>query len=210
MRDRMAKTGTAAAGVPLWSEEELAVLRRHYPDYQAAIRALGGRRSYRAVRAKAQALGLTPKRNHWTGDQVVLLRRVFRSGTTADIFRAFPSRSENSIRQMAAYFNIRRPRKPFTPTGIMLIDQIRQKCFECALSMADLDEMAGTGTYFSKAGWHNGTVNPKKVAKAVKALGGQLVVRWDEGPDGSAVISPLPRSMPTGRLGVARPVHLAA
>jgi len=209
-RNRMARTGRTPAGHSIWTDDEEALLRHHHRDYQAAIRALAGRRSYYAVRAKAQALGLATKRNHWTGDQVVRPRRLFRCGTTAEIRAAFPGRSRNNIYKMAAYFGIKRPRKPFTPTGVPIIDQIRAKCFECALSMVDLDDMARTGNYFARAGWASGHVKMSAVAKAVKALGGVLAVRWDDPPDDVPVVSPMPRLMPGGRLSPTGRVPIAA
>lgn len=177
-RARMMRHGCTPKGHALWSEQELAVLRRLHPNYQAAMRALGGKRSYSSVRSKAQQLGLTPKRQHWTGEQVLRLRRVYRNGTVADIQAAFPERSLHYIHGMARYFGISRPRKTFISTGHLVIDQIRERCYQLCLSMADLDAMAGTGMYFSKAGWCAGSLNPKAIARAVKALDGELSAAW--------------------------------
>lgn len=182
-RARMRRHGCTPKGHALWSEQELAVLRRLHPNYQAAMRALGGRRSYSSVRAKAQQLGLAPKRQHWTGDQVSRLRKVYRHGSLADIQEAFPARSIESVRHMARYFGIKRPRKRFVSTGILVLDQIRERCYELCLSMADLDAMAGTGSYFTKAGWHCGSINPKAVARAIKALDGEMSARWKDDAD---------------------------
>lgn len=209
-RNRVAKTGTSPGGDPIWTAEEEAILRRHHQDYQAAMRALGGRRSYYAVRHKAQAMGLRTKRGHWTGDQVLRLRKLYRCGTPADIREAFPGRSARYVHGMARYFGLKRPRKPFAPTGFPVIDQIREKCFECALSMVDLDEMAGTGTYFARAGWHTGQIKMSALAKAVRALGGQLAVKWDDPPEDLPTVSTIPRLMPGGRLAAARVMHAAA
>lgn len=90
-RARMTRHGCTPKGDALWSEQELDTLRKYHPDYQAAMRALGGKRTYPSVRAKAQQLGLTPKREHWTGQQVLRLRKIFRSGTSQQVRDAFPA-----------------------------------------------------------------------------------------------------------------------
>lgn len=192
-RARMRRHGCTPNGSPLWSDAELDTLRRLHPDYQAAIRALGGKRSYSSVRAKAQQLGLAPKRQHWTGEQVSRLRKVYRHGTLAEVQGTFPNRSLRYIRSMAGYFGFTRPRPSFVPTGYLVIDQIRERCFDLHLSMGDLDAMAGTGTYFAKAGWHGAGLNPKAVARAIKALDGELSARWndtDEPASGQLVVLP--------------------
>ncbi|ODT80955.1 MAG: hypothetical protein ABS76_14300 [Pelagibacterium sp. SCN 64-44] len=94
---------------------------------------------------------------------------------------------------MARYFGMSRPRKPFATTGYLVIDQIRDRCFELCLSMVDLDAMAGTRSYFAKAEWHSGNVSPKAVARAIKALDGELSARWndtDETASGQLVVLP--------------------
>lgn len=209
-RERMKRAGCTPKGHLLWTKEEEDIVRRHAGDYQGAVRALGGRRSYSAVRSRSQALGLAPKRTHWTGEQVLRLRKVYRWGTPAEMREAFPGRSLGYIHNMARYFGLSRPRKPFAPTGFPVLDEIRRRCFECALSMVDLDAMAGTGTYFASAGWHARHLRMSAVAKAVKALGGELTVKWDDPPGDMPTVTPLPRLMPAGRLSSAQVVPLAA
>ncbi|WP_245445172.1 hypothetical protein [Pseudaminobacter soli (ex Li et al. 2025)] len=47
--------------------------------------------------------------------------------------------------------------------------------------MVDLDELAKTKTYFRKAEWFpTGKPNYQAVARAVKALDGELTIRWGE------------------------------
>jgi len=48
LRRHMMKSGTTLAGQKLWSEAEVKLLRRYYPDYQRACAALPGR-SLRAI-----------------------------------------------------------------------------------------------------------------------------------------------------------------
>ena len=194
-RERINRTGFAPSGAPIWSPTELDLLKQNHPDYRAAMQALGGRRTYSAVRHKAQKLGLAPKRNHWTAEQVSRLRKLYRrSATTAELLEAFPNWDLQYLHGVASYFKIKRPRKRYVPTGFPIIDQIRDRCFELCLSMPDLDAMAGTGKYFATAGWHSGRLKASAVARAVKALEGDLVAIWNEDDRAPArtVIVPFP------------------
>jgi len=44
--------------------------------------------------------------------------------------------------------------------------------------MPEIDNLAESRNYFRQAGWAGGTVNHRILAKAVKALGGELVIVW--------------------------------
>lgn len=180
-RARIARSGRAPGGHALWSNEDLQTLRRLHPDYQEAMRVLG--RSYSAVRSKAQQLGLAPKREQWTGEQLLRLRKLYRSGAPAKaIQEAFPTKKLKTIYNMALYHGLRRARMPFAPTGHLVIDQIRARCFDLRLSMVDLDDIAKTGSYFAKGGWHSSGLPAQAVAvaKAVAALDGRLTAVWND------------------------------
>lgn len=184
---RMKRTGTTPDGLRVWTPEELDTLRRLYPNYPAIVQATG--RSYNGVKAKAQQLGLTPKREHWTGAQRLRLRKLFMGDATrAEIRDAFPTRNVINVYNMARYFGMRRKRKPFVSTGYLAIDLIRQRCFELGLSMIDLDQMAKTGQFFSKGQWFRFGPSPRAIHKAVAALDGQLSVVWND-PDSEATAS---------------------
>lgn len=58
--------------------------------------------------------------------------------------------------------------------------QIKLRAREMSYSMRDLDDVAGTKRYFLKAGWSRGHLNYKAIAKAAEAMGGHLVIEWDD------------------------------
>jgi hypothetical protein len=92
---------------------------------------------------------------------------------------AVPNKTKAQIRYAAQYYKLRRDRKPYKATGHVAIDQIRTRCFECNYTMRDADILASSKSYFYKARWHSKWINHKAIARAVKALDGQLVVEWD-------------------------------
>lgn len=178
MRRRIQRSGFNMCGQPLWTEKELDLLRKHHPDYKAAMRALK-RRSYGGIRAKAQQLGLTIKRKSWTAREVSLLRRVYPTASHEEISELLPNRSWTQIKSAAGYHKIYRKRKPFKGTGISVLDQIRERSFELRYSMVDLDALSHSKSYFAKGNWHRGWVNQKAVAKAIKALDGEMKAGWN-------------------------------
>ena len=180
----MARTGYTMSGQKLWTSDEVEKLRRLYPKYtyKQLERFLVGR-SYWAIRGKCQGLGIVPNRHIWTAAEISKLRHLFRTGTVADIKAEWPKRTYAHISRVANYHGIRRGRRPLKATGLPLIDQIRDRAYELGYSMPDLDEIAGTKTYFQVAQWNRGPVNQKAIARAVKALDGNLIAVWNDPED---------------------------
>lgn len=178
-RERIAKTGMAPGGRPVWTARELALLAVMFPDYKRAVAVLE-RRSFSAVKQQAQAMGLTSNRHRWTGAEISRLRKLFPTADNETLQSAFPGIDLGKIKAMARYVGIRRQRRPFKVTGIQPIDQIRDRAFKLNISMVELDAMARTKYYFQKAEWHAGIINYRAIGRATKALNGLLAVRWKE------------------------------
>ena len=68
VRERMRRTGMTNAGHYLWSEEEVATLRRLYPDYNALVEALPRRTRFAIIR-KAATLGIAKPLRIWLPDE---------------------------------------------------------------------------------------------------------------------------------------------
>lgn len=176
-RNRMNRSGYTPKGHALWSEDELATVKlMHGKASLAEISAKLGR-SYSAVRSKAQALGLAPRRHIWTGAEIALLRRTYRTGAREDLEAAFPGRNADNLKHVAHYHGIFRQRRAFFATGFPLIDQIRARAFDLGYSMVDVDELARSRKYFQKGGWAT-HLNHKALARAVEALDGKLTAVW--------------------------------
>lgn len=181
MRRHLARSGETMNGHPLWTLLEIDTLKRLYPlmGYTEIAKRLK-RRSYWAIRHKAQEVGLTKKRHVWTGADILKLRRVYTRGTVQEVRAAFPDFDLEHIRSIANNHGIVRPRKPFKATGIPAVDQIRTRAFELGYSMPDVDQLARTKRYFQNAGWHTGHVKHRAIAQAIMALNGVVAANWQE------------------------------
>jgi hypothetical protein len=178
-RRMIRQRGTTPTGDRIWTADEDDICRQHGDDYEA-LQAKLPHRSYSALRKRCQALGLRPNRQIMTANEVSRLRRLYPTASHQELQAAFPGRSIQRIRRTCSYFSITRNRQPLKETGYAIINEIRRRCFELNYSMVDLDEIAGTGNYFSKANWHTQGLNAKAVYRAVKALDGELAVRWND------------------------------
>lgn len=178
-RARIRQAGVTAKGHPLWTKEEDAKVLRLYPDYKALRRALR-RRTYRALRARAGTLGITKKRHTWTAAEASRIRKLYPTANKGELYAAFPGLRWNQIVGKARHIRVRRNRRPLSPTGFPIIDEVRQRAFRLNYSMVELDAIAGTKTYFQKGGWHNGIVNKRAIYKAIEALDGEVLAVWKE------------------------------
>lgn len=176
-RRQMARTGETFAGQPLWTDAELEVCRSRYPDYEGIKRKLR-KRSLVAIQRKCNELGLVPKRRAWTGADVARLRRMYPTSSRKELLEAFPRRSFRSLKFAANSRGITREKKPYKITGHRPLDQLRERCFEQGYVMRDIDQYARSKKYFQKATWREDWFSARHVARAVRALGGRLVVEW--------------------------------
>lgn len=179
-RARMHHLGFTPRGHPLWTEAEEAALKEAYPDYGAALRKLK-RRTYHACRARARHLDLVKRRQCWTAAEEMRLRRMFGRAARSELLAAFPSRSWSQIAVKARSLRLRRPKAPTAPTPWQPIDAIKARARELNYTLPDVDQLAGSKTYFARAGWTGRRqIHYQHVGRAVEALGGRLVVVWDD------------------------------
>jgi hypothetical protein len=140
-----------------------------YPDYTALRRALR-RRSIHALRGRVRALGIAKKRYRWTAAAVSRLRRIYPTGTRAEILAAFPGTKWQQIKDKRKEIKLYRARKPPAKTGYPIIDVVRARAFELNISMPELDAMARTKWYFQQKCWRRYGVNGRAVYRAIEAL----------------------------------------
>ena len=180
-RERIAKTGMAPGGHPVWTDREMALLAVIFPDYQRAVAVLE-RRTYAAVKNRARSMGLTDCRHIWTGAAVARLRKLYHTVDRETLMAAFPSVPYHKIKYKAKHIGICIRRRPFKHTGFPALDQIRTRAFDLNVSMVELDAMAKTKTYFQRCGWiGRPKPNYRAIGRAAEALDGLVAVRWSEG-----------------------------
>lgn len=170
--------GFAPGNRRLWTEEHDNILRDLFPDYRAAMKKL--QRSYSAVKWRAAVLGLVTKKHIWTARDISQLRRIYPRATNEELLAAFPGHELRHIRSIASFYRIRRAKRPLVRTGDALLDAVRDRACELNYNMSDLDALAHSGKYFTKASWKGCSVNILFIQRAVKAMGGQLAVAWEE------------------------------
>ena len=174
------RTGTVGRD-KVWSDEETETLRRLYPDYKAAMKALPGR-TYGAIKFHAMKHGIARRRHVWTNIEVARLRKLAAAGASnKQLFAGFPEFREQQILGKLYHCRMKRPRRQFRSTGHPLLDALRSRCHALGLSMVDVDDIARTRRYFTGQTWlKRQAVDVAKVAKAIDALGGTLSVSWQE------------------------------
>lgn len=172
--------GANPKGCPLWSDSEDAVCRKFYPAFDL-IGATLQRRTYVAILHRCRKLGLSRTIMRWTAADISRLRRIYPTASPEELVAAFPGRKLTHIRSAAKRNHLRRRRRPYVETGDPLIDHIRQRCFDYRISMSELDRMVGSSHYFEKKGWRIGWINHAAIARAVKALDGNLRIEWNDG-----------------------------
>lgn len=171
-RDFMARTGLTYAGDKIWTEMEVATIRAAYPDYEAAQCALP-HRSLKAIMSKARRSGITKPRRVWRPGEFSGIKPQYVGGTAmAEILPAVPAKTAPQVYSKASSRKVRRPRKPPKDTGLSIVDTVRRRAFDLRLSMADLDALVGSGSYFRRPRvekWRHLNV-------AIKLLGGTIEV----------------------------------
>lgn len=171
----MRRKGFTPCGYKIWSHAEEKFLRRHYPD-AAKVQNRFKHRTLRAIQAKAFKLGLTKKYKSWTAAKVLLLRRLWVSGSRDDIRQAFPECSWQRLRSKASLLRLRRPSQQL-PAEHRFLEEIRARGRFLNFTLTDIDKITNTRSYFKnscrKANPH---INP--LLSAVKALNGRVEIIW--------------------------------
>lgn len=176
-RERCRRRGVNFYGYRIWTKIEDRIVRNLYPDYVALRKALP-LRSYWAIQSRACYLGISKKRKPWTSRDLQKLGRIFSQATWAELYQAFPGRTQNEIKSRARKAGYTRPRV-YPKTGVPVLDSIRSRAFSLNLSLLDVDKMARTRSYFSSARPRDiEKLNWKAIRRAVKALDGEVMPTW--------------------------------
>ena len=179
VRKRIQREGYTMSGQKIWSEDEDDQIRAHYPDYSAIAKALP-HRTYSACRGRARNLGIVTKRPPFTIRELSIVRRHYPEGDREEVLALLPGRTWKQIADFAKRHRVRRRLRPFMPTGVIVLDQIRSRCRDLNYSMVDLDKLVRSKGYFSKANWYGGHIHHRDIGRAVNALFGDLKADWKD------------------------------
>ncbi|MGS1095134.1 hypothetical protein ACVCNR_11185 [Aquamicrobium terrae] len=159
-----------------WTLKEHEVVVSYWPDMGAIAERLP-HRSNTAIRAFAGRCNLTSNRHVWTAAQDNKLRKLVAAGFQRKEIAAELGLSIQQIGGRLSYCKIHTARRPPAPSENALVHSIRQRAFELNMSLADLDRSLGTRKIFRQAAGRQ-RVGHTHIERAVKALGGNLVVEW--------------------------------
>ncbi len=174
LRKHMHRTGRTPAGHFLWTQDELDILGDLWPDKAALVVALS-RRTLGAICKKACDQGLTTPRQFWQSDEKGRMVPPYKAGEPiAVVVERVQTRTKRQIYSKASHLKVRRPRRPPKPTGMRIVDLIRERAFAKGYTMRELDEWVGRRKYFVRPR----KFDPWSISRALKILGGDLVAKW--------------------------------
>lgn len=164
-----------------WTAAEDAVLAALYPDVTRAAERLPGR-SRGAIKKRAGVLDLVASPRRWTTPEVAILRRLWTKATSAELAAALPRWDARAIDHKARKLGLKaRGLPPLMLTGDPLCDAIRDRCRVLGITMAELDRMARSATYFQGREWRGKSGHRQApMTRAVRALGGVLSVTFPD------------------------------
>lgn len=170
-------TGLTPNGHPLWSGREAGNLVGGYPDYSSVL-ALDVRRTRPAHHSKALRLQITrPRAPEWQLQEIATVRRTFAREPREAIMAAVPARSWASICRRGWSMGLRRPRRPYRPTGDVLIDQTLGRLWSKRLTKANLDVFVGRRDYFQRGRGRGQIGRRRHTSRRFFILGGTLRAR---------------------------------
>ncbi|WP_395448678.1 hypothetical protein ACHMW7_28380 [Aminobacter sp. UC22_36] len=163
-----------------WTYIESEVLKEFWPSIEV-IRKRLPHRTERAIRNMAKRCGLIPdKAQHiWTAGQDRTLKRMAASGATRKEIADTLGLTALQVASRLQYTKTHIAKRAPVMLGDPLVDAVRRRAFDLKISMVDLDRSLGRHKVFQNA-WKQKLVGPIHLHKAVKALGGSLVVQWEE------------------------------
>ncbi len=156
------------------------MLALHYPDLKTLCQVLP-RRSREAIKWRASRKALTKKKfNPWTTVEMSKLRHIYPIASRTELIAAFPRHPFTSITTTARINKIYKKKRVYKKSGIPALDQILTRSHKMGITLAELDEFAGTRNFFRHRRWENRKNVGGPFAAAAKALGGTISITWLE------------------------------
>lgn len=167
-------------GDPVWTKREDKLLRRLVPDYDALEIEIS-RRSRKAIQLRAHVLRLTRPLRYWRADEVSRLRRLYPKADRLQLLESFPGVSHLRIRNKAYKLGLKRPRTVQVKSGVPIFDAMRLRALELNMTYQDVDEEARTRWFMQRVHVaRQSSINLFSIERALKVLGGRLVIEWQD------------------------------
>lgn len=159
-----------------WTLKEHEVVVSHWPDVDKIAKQLP-HRTRNAIRSFAGKCNLRKQIHSWTQEEHSLLRRRVREGISQREIAKELGLTKLQVTNRMRYAGLTYGRRPPTPSGNKIMDAIFYRAFELNLSRKDLDALCQSRAAFSR--WSPARrIHNRHIWRAVKELGGQLVVEW--------------------------------
>jgi hypothetical protein len=198
----------AHGGYPKWTEAERSLLRELFPrtPWPALVTAFPGRTRQAILQMGRNVLKIKReinRREKWTTDEIIILRRVYPVVTDDELKATFPRHSFIAVQRMASELGVLRPRwearqhKRFVhPVIIKLYEERRRQ----RLNRVQLGKIAGHHQN-QILGWELGKTQPDfaAVCDVAQALGLEIVVRKPETIEAVVIPYPEKRQLMGGR-----------
>lgn len=163
-----------------WTPEEDQLLRAIYPDLLVLKAKLPLRTKF-ALRHRAGALGLQKVRNRWTGAEEQRLKTYSASMSRQEACAMFPGRPPEDVSVRMVKLGLLTKHKHHNPTGIPLLDQIRQRCFDSKIPYKVLGRAAGNAfALYGKSYKYTDHIQTATIGRAVDLLGGEFYAEWED------------------------------
>ncbi|MBY2928916.1 hypothetical protein FIM10_09540 [Sphingomonadales bacterium 56] len=174
---RRRRTRLPVANGTVWTQEEDACLRKHYPAYDL-LRIVLPHRSLASLKHRVRRLGIVRQRHVWTNVEVRRLHSAFANHVPdRDLEHLFPGLRLGQIKAKAGHIKAPHRRGQSTIFGISALDAIRERAKALGMSYVELDRRAQTGKFFQKSSRHPGL---KQISRAADLLGGDVAIAWDD------------------------------
>lgn len=163
----------------MWTYAESEILREYWPEIEA-IRKRLPHRTELAIRHMARRCGLIPSKvqHIWTAAQDRMLKRMAANGATRKEMAEALNLTAGCVANRLQYTKTHIAKRAPAPIGEPLVDAIRRRAFDLKIGVVDLDRSLGGGKPFQSARWR--LPSPRCLHQAVKALGGTLIVQWED------------------------------
>lgn len=162
----------------VWTYRETEVIREFWPDMLSIRKALP-HRGEKAIKAMAKRCGVVPPKDQhiWTGAEDKKLKEMALSGAARKQIASTLGLNVTQVANRLSYRRLSIARKPPTHCPDPLAHEIRQRAFALNMTVRDLDRSLGQRQIFRNA--VSNIISPKHIHRAVKALGGKLVIVWE-------------------------------
>jgi len=176
-RRTVAKHGKVGNNL-IWTREEVATLRKHWPERDLIVTLLK-RRTRRAIGSKAVSLGLTAKNHTWTAEEVLRLRKLYPRTSSTEL-RAIFGLSWVAIKGKARQLKLYRPafKTQWLKSGERILDAVRDRAKEFGYSVQDVLDLANMKPRHKSIFYHQLRATPNQLDAMVEALGGRIVIEW--------------------------------